>query len=268
VGLLVRTSQAWKTSLSPGCIKKDSWQFFSFISFLYLSPYQKNSLYSKTHIHIQLGIKENPSVSNIILKKIFISHPTFYSLIFFAKTFSKNIPKTANSLPPTNDLQNPNNQSTLSKIATCQSHHSLIYVNNTLLDCSPNSIPNKLQSIIPKHYQFFKIRITCLQQNITINKTIYSKDDPSQEYTLGSGQHGLCLEKFCSWSIFSNIVIRFLQSTPTLNTISFKSIIIPYTIYCTKSRIWKVDVNIPFMSLEANPYTMAAVPSCDWTKPE
>ena len=67
VGLLVRTSQAWKTFLSPGCIKEDSWQFFSFISFLYPSLYYKNSL-PKTH-HSQWSLEENFSVLVFILTK-------------------------------------------------------------------------------------------------------------------------------------------------------------------------------------------------------
>ena len=157
---------------------------------------------------------------------------------------------------PTIDLQISTSQSTSLKTSLYQSHHQVIYVNNTL------SVNNPI-TIQPQQQQFSLE----LQKNTSINWAFFLKDVPQNPATYSPVQQGLCLKKPYSYFIFSSFVKYLKQSTPTLNVNTFFTINNPYTICCTKSRVWKADVITPFMSLEANPYISAAAPSCDWTKP-
>jgi hypothetical protein len=89
---------------------------------------------------------------------------------------------------------------------------------------------------------------------------IYSKDDYSpafeglQQRTPGLDQQAFRVENFCFCPIFSSIVINLNQPIPTL-LFHVHNFILNFSTICrTISHIWKAGVNIPFMSLEANPY--------------
>jgi len=225
VGLLVRTSQAWKTFLSPGCIKEDSWRFLSSISFLYSSLYHINSLNQKTHFHTQKGLKENLLVSNIILKKFLILH--FSPLKKFSKNFLK---KTKPSLPPPNDLQQPFNQSQSIKSKTRQTRPSLININNTTLNNNPNPINFQENMLLILPY--------ILKSSLAIQKDWCDITDANLRR---NGTTSVARPKGLLY-----IKISLLHMSLLINNV--------YTICRTISHIWKTDVFIPFMSLEANLY--------------
>ena len=283
VGLLVRTSQAWKTFLSPGCIKEDSWQFFSFISFLYPSLYQTNSPTLKIHIHTQLGSKKNLSVLFFI--------PKYFSRSYFLppKNFSKIfIKKTVSSLLPTNDLQNLINQSSsiktttrlsrpLSNIITTTTFSQSIYYNP-----SQNFRPIKSQHCYPirsvaQYYRVFKSFNSVTQP---INKHFISPpgflgirttlDIVKLPGCLNNSVKAYALKSLNFWRPYSKSHPA-QQDTLQIDSVDFPPItmlvdilINPHsnfssytynsTTYRTISHIWKVGVIIPFMSLEANPY--------------
>ena len=95
VKLLVRTSQVWKTFLSPGCIKEDSWRFFSFISHLY--PYYYINSLKQTYFHTQWDLAS--------LAVLLFTYQNHFPILFSSqknlqKNLSKNFTKkTVSSLP-------------------------------------------------------------------------------------------------------------------------------------------------------------------------
>ena len=105
-----------------------------------------------------------------------------------------------------------------------------------------------------------------------INKAIYFKDHLWNLVSLNylqvqtTRRQGFYLEKSFFYPVFSSNVSLLFQSVPTLNLNTFLTINNPSTICRTICHIWKANVIILFMSLEANPYISAVAPSCDWTK--